>query len=564
MKFIRSYIWIVGALGAVMVVSFIAFRLVTGTFDPIWSGIGGAGAALLLLYLWLDRDDLESAVSSRGARYSSMSVLLFVVASGVVVAANMLADRYDKRWDATVNRLHTLSDQSTKVAAGLSRDVEIVGFFPALSPEGVEFEELVESFQEHSDKLSFRRVDPLKEPLAAQEFNVSNSFGTVVLAAGEDQQRLETEFDEESLTNALVRLDSGQDHILCFTEGHGEREVDDELTAPGIGVLILKLEGQNYTVKEFVPLRDQVPADCEVVVLADPQQPLLPQEIEILSRHVLSGGALVAMLEPGRSHGFAASLERFGLLVGDDLVLEQNPSYQLMGGDLSYIILTEDSFDFHPIAEGFDGLVLMRDARSVSMAPPIDGARVQLIARTTEQGWAETDLEALFATGTAQPDLNSDIVASVPLMAVVDIIDPAGIPVGVTTLEGAALEGVEVVDPDAPGDAATDATDAATDDSPAVDESWRRPGGRLVVFGDSDFVANDLMTQANNQDLFLNTIAWLVGEEDQIAIRPNEVSRATLSLTFAQGFVVWGLSVFVVPFLAVMAGVGSWRRRRQL
>jgi len=557
MKFIQQNIWIAGALGALMVIAFIAFRLVTGTFDPVWSGIGGSGAALLLLYLWLDREDLESMASSRGARYSSMAVLLFLVATGVVVATNMLANRYDKRWDATFNRLHTLSDQSASIAAGLDRDVEVVAFFPAQSPEGVEFEELVEAYQEHTGRLTFRLVDPIKEPLASKEFNISNGFGTVVLASGEDQQRLETEFGEESMTNALVRLSAGQEHILCFTDGHGEREVDDELTAEGMGTLILKLEGQNYTVKKFVPLRDQVPSDCEVVVLADPQTPLLPQEIEILSRHVLSGGSLVALLEPGRGEGFAASLERFGLLVGNDLVLEQNPSYQLMGGDLSYIILTKDSFDYHPIAENFDGLVLMRDARSVSMAPPIDGAQVQLLARTTEQGWAETDLETLFSTGSAQPNLDADIVASVPLMAVVEITDPTGIPVGVTTLEGTALEGVEVIDPEA--------SDEALDDEVLeADESWRKAGGRLVVFGDSDFVANDLMTQANNQDLFLNTIAWLVGEEDQIAIRANEVSRATLSLNFAQGFVLWGVSVFVVPFLALMAGVGAWRRRRRL
>lgn len=574
MSKLREYAWLLGAAGGAMVVAFIAFRLSTGTFDATWSAVGGAGAALLMLYLWLDRDDLEAAAASRGARYSAMASLLVAVAAGLAVAINVLADRYDKRWDATTSGLHTLSEQSVQVAEGLERDVEILAFFPSMAPEGQDFRDLVEGYQEHTDRISFRMVDPLKEPLLAQENEVTSSFGTVVLASGEDRQRLDADFDEQALTNALVRLSAGREHTLCFSTGHGERDVDDELTTEGLGALVLKLEGQNYTAKNIVLLRDQVPEDCEVVAVVDPQDELLPPEIEALARYVAGGGALIAMLEPMRADGFAATFSRYGILVGRDIVLEENPSYQLMGGDISWLILTRDSFDFHPVTEGLDGIVLMRAARSVALGEPVEGVKVQLIARTTEQGWGETDISSLFSGLAPTADPATDIVSRVPVMAIAEVEDPSHIEVGSSVLDPAGMPsagGAPVIEIDgevlSPGGAAEGAGaaegDGAAEGAGAAD-TRREPGGRVVVFGDSDFVANELLVQGNNQDLFMNTVAWLVGEEDQIAIRPNEAGAQTLTLSFAQGFMVWGLSVFLAPFLAVVAAVGAWRKRRRL
>ncbi len=91
MQFLRKFAWIGGALGALMVIAFIAHRVTTGTFDATWSGLGAGGAALLMLYLWLDRDELASATGGRGARYSTMAVLLTLVAAGLAVAVNVLA-----------------------------------------------------------------------------------------------------------------------------------------------------------------------------------------------------------------------------------------------------------------------------------------------------------------------------------------------------------------------------------------------------------------------------------------------------------------------------------------
>ncbi|MDP6934479.1 MAG: ABC transporter, partial [Myxococcota bacterium] len=70
--------------------------------------------------------------------------------------------------------------------------------------------------------------------------------------------------------------------------------------------------------------------------------------------------------------------------------------------------------------------------------------------------------------------------------------------------------------------------------------------------------------QFNNQDLFLNALAWSVGEDDQISIRPNEASQSALSMNVIQGLLVWLTCMLIAPGLALAGAIGTWRRRRSL
>ena len=90
----------------------------------------------------------------------------------------------------------------------------------------------------------------------------------------------------------------------------------------------------------------------------------------------------------------------------------------------------------------------------------------------------------------------------------------------------------------------------------------RAAGGRVVVVGDTDFAANELVDQVQNQDLFLNTLAWLVGEEQQVSIRQSEASRGTLEMNALQFLLVALISLLFVPGASLVAAVVTWRRRR--
>jgi len=539
----RRHAWVLGAVGALLVISTVLARVTVGLSGGPWAWGGAAGAVLLVAYLWLDRESVGETAASRSARYTSGAVLLVVVALGVMVALNVVAGRHDKRWDITSSGRHTLAPQSTQIAAALTEPVTILGFFGFESPEGIDFDILAGGYAQASDRITVERIDPNRDLLTAQRHDIER-MGTVVLVQGDRSERLEeTVLDEETLTNALVRLTSRKTRTVCFTAGHEERRIDDE-DVLGLSGLGARLEQQNTLAVGLTLARAAaVPASCDAVVLVDPQTEPLPQERESLAAFVRGGGALMVLLDPMHAPELAADLARYGVVVGDDVVVEDNPSYQMVGTDPTYIVLDRASFSDHPMVSGGDALNVLRAVRSVGVAEA-DGLAAQVIATTSAAAWAETD----YLSGDAvQPD-PGELVGQVPVIAAVEVLDPAALVVGVRSLP----------ETDDPLIAAPETAQEPVAETPA------KAGGRVVVFGDSDFVSNALVTNGTNQDLFLNALAWLLGDEDTVTIRPNEAGRGTLEMTDTQGLLIWLLTTLLLPALAMMGGVGTWLRRRNL
>ena len=89
------------------------------------------------------------------------------------------------------------------------------------------------------------------------------------------------------------------------------------------------------------------------------------------------------------------------------------------------------------------------------------------------------------------------------------------------------------------------------------------PDPRLVVFGDSDFAANQAIDAYRNRDLFLNSVNWLLGDVEAISIRPNKARASRLTLSTEQLSQIRYLALFVLPQAIAIAGVLAWWSRRR-
>jgi len=64
-------------------------------------------------------------LKSRRTNYALYLTAYVLIILAVLVAANVLANRYNKSYDATSNKRYTLSDQTIKVVRNLKQDATI-------------------------------------------------------------------------------------------------------------------------------------------------------------------------------------------------------------------------------------------------------------------------------------------------------------------------------------------------------------------------------------------------------------------------------------------------------
>ncbi|MBN1104525.1 MAG: ABC transporter, partial [Deltaproteobacteria bacterium] len=89
------------------------------------------------------------------------------------------------------------------------------------------------------------------------------------------------------------------------------------------------------------------------------------------------------------------------------------------------------------------------------------------------------------------------------------------------------------------------------------------PGkGKLVVFGNVDFVSNKFLHLSGNGDLIGNTVNYLAGRQDLLTIQKEQRPSQTLMLTRRQGQVLFWVPVVLIPLLVLVTGIVVWSRRR--
>jgi hypothetical protein len=86
---------------------------------------------------------------------------------------------------------------------------------------------------------------------------------------------------------------------------------------------------------------------------------------------------------------------------------------------------------------------------------------------------------------------------------------------------------------------------------------------RLALYADADWASNGFIAELGNQTLLVNTVNWLAGEEDLVAVNGIDPDLRRLTLTPARRKAMGIVSVGVVPFAALATGCLLWFRRRR-
>lgn len=483
------------------------------------------------------------------------SALLF---AAIVLMANYLAFRHYARFDWTQSGIFTLSPKSVEVLKKLNGDIDVYLFLSRGEPAFEDTDELLQRYRAASTRLRVHHVDPDREPaefqVLAQRFGVAAGMmqGTnqavadvaAVVARGDKNWHVNRDdlvgWDpgggeegaggesvqvkaEQALTGAIVQVTSGRATKVCVTRGHGELVLDEEQER-SLAALKGGLRHDNIEWEGIDTLgKTELPKGCDAVFVGGPVQAFSEKEAVLLGQYLRGGGNMLLALDPVIEHdtvqptGLEGLLQGFGVRLDPTLVIELNPERLLTPNTVEFVA-TE--FGDHVTTRGLSGraAVLVSLARSVALTQ--NDGRAEIVMRTSDQAFGETRMADVL--GGAEPVRGpEDIAGPVPLAVALQV---AG-------------------NPDA--------------DKP-------KPGGRLVVVGDSDWLLGRAIEAPELANFHLASAwtGWLTEREALIAIPPKKVKRGDAMFTQEDlGTLLFKVAV-LIPGAALFLGIAVWLNRR--
>jgi ABC-type uncharacterized transport system involved in gliding motility auxiliary subunit len=526
---LKKILDVLGWLGLALVVGAFVIKLKLPAQSDYGTYLAWGGLACVLVYTAGQWREIAGLFSRRQARYGALATTSVLVVLGILIAANYIGSQQNKRWDLTANQQFSLSDQSRTVLSKLDAPLQVMVF--AKDQDFQTYRDKLAEYEYASKKVSAEYVDPDRKPTVASQ-NQIQQYGTMVFNYKGRSERI-TSSTEQDITGAIIKVVSGQQKKVYFTQGHGEKDPTSSSERDGYNAIAGALGRENYSVEKVVLAQaGAVPGDATVVIVAGPKTDFFAGEIDALKAYLGKAGKLLLLLDPpekadgGPLPNLFALAHDWGVDVGNDVVVDVSGMGRLIGTDASVPVAA--NYPAHAITQRFNFLTAFPLARSVTpVAGGVNGHVAQSFVETSPRSWAESDVKSLLTSGKVALDAASG--------------DKSG-PVSVAAAVSAPV------------------TEPAKADEKA--DAAPKPESRVAVFGDSDFAANSGLGIQGNRDLFMNTVGWLSQQENLISIRPKEADDRRITLTASQQNWVSTLSLLFIPLFIFGTGVYTWWRRR--
>jgi ABC-type uncharacterized transport system involved in gliding motility auxiliary subunit len=453
-------------------------------------------------------------IHARQTKYAAYAGSYILIVIAAVVVANVLADRYNKSYDATANKRFSLSDQTAKIVKGLKQDATITYYNQ--STRFRDGKDLLEQYANLSPKLHVKYVDPDKDPELAREAGIRN-FGTAVVQVGAKKEEAKT-MTEEGITGAFIRDLKSNTRTVCFASGSGEHQLDDS-NRGGLSHFKELLAKDNYESKSVDLLtKAEVPGECTTLVVAGPTKNYEQPEVDAIKKYVEDGGRAFFMLDPPLKLGheeiadndaLTSLLSSWGITLDKDLILDLNPLGQIAGLGPQVALVT--SYGSQPIVDQLRG--------TATGFPLARSLQIKNTDKTNVQKLFDSSSTSLATSNLSSPSVN--------------VNDPKN-KKGPLTLAAAGT----------------------------FNTGKENSQGRFVVVGSSTWAANRFIDFNGNNDLASNAVNWLSSDEDLISIRPKQQEDRRITMTGRQFTWVKIVSQFVLPSVFLFMWLSVWWKRR--
>jgi hypothetical protein len=502
-----------------------------GVLTALWlSAMFVSLFAILFMELVYLRMPIAQSVELRRVRTALHAGLTLALSAVFLLSINYVAIARDVRKDVSYFRTTEPSSATRALVQKLDKPLKVILFFAPGSDVASQVKPYFDALRAASKKLSYQTSDVALLPEVASKHKVRDNGHVLLLSgSGEHQKgevfRVGTELTDARTTlrkldgtfqQAFVRL-VRPERTLYLTVGHGEHNAkSSELpSADGTSVMeeiFKRLNLKSQTMSVSSGLGTAVPSDASAVLIVGPTEKFMAEEVATLLAYMRKGGKLFLMVDPDKEVGLSPLLAGLGVEQMPGTVLSETQHMKRTATHSDRGIIFSNRYTSHPSVT-----TVTRHQREVATIFVNAGAlkagaaqgdnkpKVTFPLRTSSEFWR--DLNGNFLRDGQEQAEQVNLMAAVTLKA-----------------------GEEE--------------------------------GRAVVIGDGDIMTNKIAPNNGNMLLFVDSLAWLIGNEDLSGEVSSEEDIA-IEHSREQDKLWFYATTFAVPAPILLLGVWVARSRRR-
>lgn len=394
-----------------------------------------------------------------------------VIALSTCLLVGYVANQYFWHIDLTQNSRNSISQQSIDLLKHMPSAIKVTAF--ALKDDathGDKFRQSIVDFiaryQRIKPNITLNVLSAHENPSLAREENITVD-GEMVVKYKQQTMRIAPPLNEERFTNLLLKLSRAESRYIGLLDSVEpiEQPIEDEQ-------LLLKktLNHQGYTIKKMVDSAEGFNAARLGALILNTAKPIKEDQQALLQQYIASGGNLLLLADSQLSNNFTALSHQLGLTVNPQTIKQQ----ALNLDNATHHEVYANYYAQHAITQKFSLKTIFHAAHEITGKPAL------------AQGWKVTPL-VLVASTQAEASQSSFQKAS--------LAEPVLVPHQVVL---------------------------------AYERNIKEKIQRIVVIGDTRFLAQQSLRHVANQQLVGNVLQWLTFDAIKLSIKPKRLMDVNL------------------------------------
>lgn len=459
-------------------------------------------------------------------RGGSYSLIITAVVLAIIIVVNIFTASLPAtltKYDISATKLYSITSNTKVVVNGLKQDVNIYWIVQSGKEDKI-IENLLSKYDSLSDHIKVIKKNPDVYPTFAKQYTdetVTNN--SLIVESGKRSRYIsyndiylqepdyytysvKTSFDGEGAITSAIDYVVNEDHPQLYVlEGHGEGELPASLKD--------QIDKDNIEIKPLSLLKvDAIPEEADVIMIYAPESDISEKEQKMLGDYVKNGGKLMVMAGPtkdGILKNLYGLLSDYGIETNEGIVIEGDGEF--FAFDAPYILLPD--MTGHQITNSLieeKYLAIMPLSLGLTIKDATSNGTVTALLSTSNSAFSKVAGYNLTSYEKEEGDINGPFTVAL-------------------SVEG-------------------------------------NNNGKIVWFTSSSFLDDmyNAYSSGANVDLGMNSLAYLIGESEAMAIRSKSLDYNYLTISDSTSSMLKVTMIGIFPLLYFAIGVCVVLRRRRM